>query len=312
MIEALATSRVPGEGELDLPRVQVGARPQHLLLTILGDYWYGRDEHLPSAALVDLLAEFDVTAVGARAALSRLARRGLLSSSKSGRRTYYGLTPRASVVLTEGIHRILSFGAAQPAWNGQWTVAAFSIPEEQRDLRHALRTRLRWLGLASLYDGVWVSPHDVVDDVTAVLVELAVPTATVFASQVAPGGPRGGDPVTAWNLDELRGVYDELIAEYQPLLERARGGRVGTAEALVARTALMDSWRNLPNLDPELPGELLAAPWPRDTARALFVELYDMLAPLAETRVRQVIGGYDPGLAARVRSHGSKFAATMK
>ena len=60
-----------------MPRFQVGFPPQHLLLALLGDYWSGRSEPLPSAALVDLLAEFDVNPSGARAALSRLSIRGL-------------------------------------------------------------------------------------------------------------------------------------------------------------------------------------------------------------------------------------------
>jgi phenylacetic acid degradation operon negative regulatory protein len=296
----------PQPAELDLPRAQAGAQPQHLLLTLLGDYWFQRDEHLPSAALVDLLAEFGVSAVGARAALSRLARRGLLRSSKSGRRTYYGLTPRAAGVLTDGLRRIVSFGVEEPDWDGQWTVAAFSVPEEQRDLRHALRTRLRWLGMAPLYDGVWVSPRRVAGDVLAILDELAVPAATVFVGTTPRTAGGGRDPINAWDLDGLRVTYERLLAEFGPLRERARSGQVGTAEALVARTALMDSWRNLPNLDPELPRELLPQPWPRDDARRLFLELYDGLAPLAEARVRQVVAAHDTDLAALVHSHGTR------
>src|SRR3954462_13731339 len=75
----------PQPAELDLPRAQAGAQPQHLLLTLLGDYWFQRDEHLPSAALVDLLAEFGVSAGGARAALSRPARPGLPRSAQARR-----------------------------------------------------------------------------------------------------------------------------------------------------------------------------------------------------------------------------------
>ena len=81
----------PGNGRL--PRTQVGTTPQHLLMTLLGHYWFGRAEHLPSAALVELLAEFDISTPSARAALNRLTKRGLLVSSKRGRNTYYGLTP---------------------------------------------------------------------------------------------------------------------------------------------------------------------------------------------------------------------------
>ena len=54
-----AAARFTEFGELDMPRFQVGFPPQHLLLTLIGDYWSGRCEALPSAALVDLLAEFE-------------------------------------------------------------------------------------------------------------------------------------------------------------------------------------------------------------------------------------------------------------
>lgn len=297
----------PVDDPVDLPRTQAGANPQHLLLTLLGDYWYGRDAPLPSAALVRLLQEFGVSGVSARAALSRLARRGLLVLSKEGRRTSYALSPRAAEVLTEGVRHILSFGATEPVWSGRWTVAAFSIPEDQRDLRHVLRTRLRWLGLASLYDGVWISPHDRVDPVSQVLKELGVATATVFVGEIGSASPPGGDPLRAWDTGALYRLYERLISDHAGLRERCRAGTVGAAEALVARTALMDAWRNLPNLDPELPQELLPADWPRGRAREMFIELYDGLAALAETRVRQIVAEYDPTLAPLVRSHGSAF-----
>jgi phenylacetic acid degradation operon negative regulatory protein len=293
----------PDHTQVDLPRTQAGANPQHLLLTLLGDYWYGREAPLPSAALVRLLEEFGVTGVSARAALSRLARRNLLVLSKEGRRTSYALSPRAAAVLYEGSRHILSFGATETPWWGRWTVAVFSIPEEQRDLRHVLRTRLRWLGLASLYDGVWISPHDRVAQVSAALKELCVLNATVFVGEIGADGPPGGDPLRAWDLDELHREYERLISDYAPLRGRCRTGQVSVAEALVARTALMDAWRNVPNLDPELPQELLPGDWPRARARATFVELYDGLAALAEARVREIVSGYQPDLTPLVRSH---------
>ena len=288
---------------VDLPRTQTGSQPQHLLTTLLGDYWLGREEHLPSAALVRLVGEFGVTPVGARAALSRLTRRGLLTSSKSGRRTYYGLTRRAARVLEEGGERIMAFGTSREPWDGRWTVAAFSVPEDQRDLRHALRTRLRWLGFAPLYDGMWVSPRDAVQPALEALAEVEVERATVLVATVAPDGPVKGAPISAWDLDYLCKLYEEFIAAYEPMLERVRHGSVGASEALIARTAVMDTWRNFPNLDPELPDELLPDGWPRQRARAIFAEVYNGLGPLAEVRVRQVLAEFAPGLSRFVRHH---------
>lgn len=299
---SIATDR-----DVDLPRMQTGGSPQHLLLTLLGDYWYGQRAALPSAALVALLGEFGITEVSARAALSRLARRGLLELSKVGRRTSYALSARAAEVLSEGSRHIMSFGTGEAPWSGQWTVAAFSVPEDQRDLRHSLRTRLGWWGFASLYDGLWVSPHERVGEVTAVLADLGIDRASVFTAKLAEGSPAGGHPISAWDLDALRATYERLLEEYEPVRKRWQSGKIGTAEALIARTALMDAWRNFPNLDPELPAVLLPPRWPRARARALFIELYDGLARLAEQRVVQVVGEFDQALASLVRSHGTDF-----
>ncbi|MEV4754428.1 PaaX family transcriptional regulator C-terminal domain-containing protein [Micromonospora sp. NPDC049559] len=299
-------SAQPSSPAADLPRMQAGGSPQHLLLTLLGDYWYGQRAPLPSAALVALLGEFGITEVSARAALSRLARRGLLELSKAGRRTSYALSARAAEVLTEGRGHILSFGTERAAWTGRWTAAAFSVPEDDRSRRHALRTRLGWYGFAPLYDGLWVSPHERVAQVTAILSELGIDRATVFTAELAEGGPTGGHPIKAWDLDALRTRYERILAAYEPVRRRWRSGQIGTAEALVARSTLMDDWRIMPSLDPELPVELLPARWPRAHARELFVELYDGLAGLAEQRVVQVVAEYDADLAALVRSHTSR------
>ena len=289
-------------GDVDLPRFQVGAPPQHLITTILGDYWIGRPEQLPSAALVRLAGEFGVSAVAARAALSRLTRRDLLESAKSGRRTYYRLTDRAATVMLEGRQRIMSFGLEQGDWDGTWVMAAFSVSEEQRDLRHALRARLRWLGFAPLYDGLWVSPTADADRAAAVLAELEIPMATIFrAEALTLPGMRA--PQEAWDFGRLRHTYERFLAQYSPLLERVRDGAVGASEALVARTGIMDTWRTFPNHDPGLPAELLPADWPRGAARDLFVEIYDTLGPLAEFRVKQIVAEFEPGLAELVAHH---------
>jgi phenylacetic acid degradation operon negative regulatory protein len=296
MVAPMAIPEV--QDAVDLPRTQSGANPQHLIVTLLGDYWWGRREHLPSSGLVALASEFDITATSARAALSRLARRGLLDSSRQGRRTYYGLTARAEQVLDEGLHRIMAFGIEDRPWRGSWVVVIFSVPEDQRDLRHLLRTKLRWLGFGPLYDGVWVSPRARAEDTARELVELGVASATVLESRIVRA-LGGGDPLRAWDLDGLRREYDAFVAEFTPLLDRVQAGEVGGAEALVARTRVMDAWRQFPGLDPELPEDALPGGWPRRDAQQIFARVYDALGPLAEVRFRQILADHAPELARR-------------
>jgi phenylacetic acid degradation operon negative regulatory protein len=291
-----------GVSPAQLPRPQVGSQPQHLLLTLLGDYFFDRTEHIPSAALVRLLGEFGITSAGSRAALSRLSRRGLLVSAKSGRNTSYALTDRAADLLRDGARHILRFGAVERSWDGNWTVVAFSVPEDQRQARPVLRTRLRWLGFAPLYDGFWITPHPPSPELELLLDELKVGASTVVVGRMLDRA-HASDPLSAWDLDELRAVYTDFVAEFDELAARVRSGDIGASEGLVARTTIMDSWRNMPSLDPELPPELLPANWPRQRARELFVEVYDALGALAELRVRQILSEFSPKLAKSATHH---------
>jgi phenylacetic acid degradation operon negative regulatory protein len=287
------------------PRVQSGPQPQRIILSLLGDYWTGADESIPSATLVRLTAEFGITESSARVALSRLARRGFLTVSKSGRNTSYSLTPRAERFLADGVHGIMSFGLPRLKWDGLWWCVGFSVPEGDRRLRHVLRSRLRWVGFAPLYDGLWVCARDRGAHALQVLDELGIQTATVFSAEVLPGSPAGGAPQLAWDLDDARAEYQLFIKRHTPVVKRLRAGRVVPTEALVERFSALDDWLAISLSDPELPDVLLPPKWPRDEARAVMVEVYDQLGKLAAQRVREVLAETVPHLTGYVRSFAS-------
>jgi phenylacetic acid degradation operon negative regulatory protein len=293
----------------------VAQRPPRLLLTLLGDYWWRRTEPLPSAVIVALLAEFGVSDSAARAALSRLTRNGLLVTSRNGRRTFVQLSGRAADVLDDGARRIFSFGRHPDPWDGMWSLVAFSIPEEHRAARDELRKALRWLGFAPLYDGLWVSPRDHAGEVIERLKDLGITTATAFRATALPlpagAMPLGAAPIDipsrAWDLSGLCGRYEEFTTFARTLRDETEAGHVSVADALVARTRVMNEWRAFPAMDPDLPDELLPAAWPRATARELFIACYDLLGPLATRRVRQIIARYSPELAGRANFHNTEL-----
>jgi phenylacetic acid degradation operon negative regulatory protein len=283
-----------------LPRRQQGSQPQHLLLTILGDFWYARRECLPTRALVSLLGEFGVSHQGSRTAISRLVHRGLLEFNRTRGTGGYQLTSYADWVLRDGLRRISQFGSSSKDWDGEWTLVTFSIPESQRHLRHMLRTRLRWLGFAPLYNGSWVSPWDRAGEVAQLLSELDIFSVSIFHARLSTSSP--DSPVSAWDLDALARAFDEFIEEFAPLLERVRAGEIGSAEALRQRTFVMDAWRRFPGIDPDLPVKLLPDNFPRDRAHAVFSEIYRALGPMAESRVRHLLAQCAPE-EARLASH---------
>ncbi|GGL04414.1 hypothetical protein Sme01_66090 [Sphaerisporangium melleum] len=296
-----------------LPRARQGAEPQRLLTTLLGDYWFWRQEHIPSAALVRLLEEFGITATSARAALRRVASRGLLDGSRDGRTTAYGLPPRAYDVIVAHMRRLLTFGATTPQWDGQWTVVTFSVPEDQRDTRRSLRDGLRLLHFGMIFDAVWVSPHDKTGDVVELARRLGVREAVVFRARDVAAAGLGPVLDRAFDIATLRERYLRFIDAHRPVAERLETDSAPSpAEALRLRTAIMTDWRVFPTLDPDLPAELLPEGWPRDEARRLCVRIYDSLGEPAERRFREILAGFDPELAGLAAHHTFAQVSALK
>ncbi|MEH1031334.1 PaaX family transcriptional regulator C-terminal domain-containing protein [Micromonospora profundi] len=292
-----------GEHSLRMPRRQAGSSPQGVAVTLLADYTLRARAALPSAAIVALLAESGVTTAGARAAISRLARRGVLEGSRQGRHSSYRLTQAAAVNLSVGGHWILTSTTAAEPWDGCWTTVAFSLPQDRGTQRRALRGQLRWLGYAPLYDGLWISPYELTPRAQARLVQLTLGAVTVFRGrQIALAADSQRALIDAWDIDAISGHYEEFLQRWAPLVPQVRSGEVDGAAAVRARTEIMDTYRRFPILDPQLPRDLLPAGWLRQPAREVFAAVYDGLADPAQRHVRAVVGRFtdsvDPGISA--------------
>ncbi|WP_225848654.1 PaaX family transcriptional regulator C-terminal domain-containing protein [Streptomyces sp. HPF1205] len=290
-LEALVLRRAE-EGSA-LPRQQTGASPQRLLTTLLGEYWLDSTAGLPMGALIGLLAEFGISETSARATANRLVKRGVLAAEKSGRQSYLRLSDIGREDSRQKNASIMRFGAGVEDWDGMWTVAAFSVPEQERHLRHRVRSYLRWLGFAPLFDGLWVSAHARPETLTPILQTAGVDNLTVLRASEA-----GGDsPLRAWDLDGLAASYRRFLTDQRESLARMRAGTITLSGALVGRTKVFDAWRVFPGIDPGLPDRLLPADWPRAQAREVFTALFDGLGPLAVLRFQQVVAEYDSALA---------------
>ncbi|MBN9177384.1 MAG: PaaX family transcriptional regulator [Microbacterium sp.] len=286
---------------LPTPSPTIGRKrsPAHQILTLFGDYWWGVPESLPTGAVLASMADLGVKAPAARASLARLTDRGLLEMTKTGRRTSHALTDRGRAIMTEEADWLRRFGQEDPDWDGLWSAIFFSIPEKNRPLRHAARTRLRWLGYAPLYDGVWISPFDSVSRITAELASLGV--LEIASLRGALTVATGDTPMRAWDLTSLRGEYEEFLARLGDCTEPVVAGPHPHA-ALALRTSFMLTWQSFRHADPGHPMTLMPPDWPRARAREAFVSIYNALGPAAEERVRAHIAQIAPGLDGLVTS----------
>ncbi|MDH6224512.1 PaaX family transcriptional regulator C-terminal domain-containing protein [Streptomyces sp. MJP52] len=272
-----------------LPRRRAGGSPQSLAVTLLADYTLRTRASLPSAAIVALLGEFGVTPAAGRTAISRLARRGVLESSRKGRHSAYRLSDPAAVNLSLSGHSIVAFTEQAEKWDGSWTIIAFSLPEGSGAERRTLRGRLRWLGYAPLYDGLWLSPRPFTPRAREELAGVGSGSLTVFRAQhVELERTVRRDPLDAWDVAAIAEEYASFIDRWSPLLDRMRAGEVGGVEAVCARTEVMDTYRRFHVLDPRLPMRCMPRGWRRARVRDVFTAVYDGLAATAQEHVRAV------------------------
>jgi len=253
-------------------------QPQDLVVTLLGTYVRPFGRTVWSGGLVMLLREFGFSDGAARAALTRLVRRGLIARVRSGRLVHYRLTPRCERLLIEGDGRIFTLGRL-PADAGPWTVLWHQIPEERRLERTRLGRRLRFLGFGSVQDSVWVSPHDHSSEVVELVGELGVAEfATVFVARTSSAGL--GLPALvarAWDLSGLAERYDAFCSGFERYVT-PEAPVVSDRDAFLVRTRLMHMFRGFAQLDPELPDELAPLSGPRSRAADIFETLYAELA----------------------------------
>jgi len=305
-------------GSVRLPRHQAGRSPQGLAMTLVADYTLGTRALLPSAAIVALLGESGVTSAGARTAISRLARRGVLEICREGRHSFYRLTSAAASDLSSGGIWITSFAAKSDSWDGCWTLVAFSLPQKESPQRRSLRGQLRWLGFAPLYDGLWVSPDALNPTVKDRLLAVSGGAISVFrARHVDMPTATDRKPIEAWDVAAIARHYETFVRRWLPLVPRVHNGRIVGAAAVRARTEIMDTYRRFPILDPQLPIQLMPDNWPRARAGEAFVAVYDGLAEPAQEHVRAVVARFGephPGIRAHTTAEmaaGSGYTAEV-
>src|SRR4051812_6095252 len=89
------------DGGIRLPRRQSGNAPQGMTVTLRADYPLRAGASLPAAAIVALLGDAGVRPAGARNAISRLARRGVLEGTRQGRHSSYRPTTAVATHLSD-------------------------------------------------------------------------------------------------------------------------------------------------------------------------------------------------------------------
>jgi phenylacetic acid degradation operon negative regulatory protein len=278
-------------------------RPQDLVFTLFGEYLLHRSGAIAVQSLIRLLAPFELSESAVRVVLSRMTQKGWLRSSRRGR---YGLTARGRRLLEAGEAKIFHPAWDEP-WDGQWFVLSYSIPEDRRHVRDRLRDRLAWLGFGSLGNGLWISPHDVGEEVGELGRALKLTQRLVCFRGPAVGFVQTEELVAAcWDLAAINRRYERFIDRWADEYRRCRGalpaGRVDAEECFRLRFRLIHEYREFPLLDPYLPRSMLPSDWGGECAAHLFRVFHDMLVEPADRWVDSVLAESQSASRGRRRS----------
>lgn len=270
-------------------------RTQFMIFTLFGDFILPETDRIWTGSLLHLMGLLDVSERAVRSTLSRMSRKGWIRSQKHGRRSMYILTPRGRALLEAGQARI--FEPPLDNWNGRWYLVVYSLPEKRRRKRHALRKQLTWLGFGNLAPGTWISPHDRNASLAGLFEEMGVEK---FVEQFA--GKHLGPSETAslitrcWDLESLEKQYGDFIERYRSgyadALHRSQNGNpLNSGDCFVRRFWLTHEFTSIPNMDPNLPPELLPEEWAGFQARSLLNAYRSLLEAPAFEYVREVMNG---------------------
>lgn len=268
-------------------------RPQDLIFTLFGEYLEHLDRPIWVGSLIALLRPFQVSENAVRTVLSRMVAKRWLVAQRVGRNAFYVLGVRGRRVVDEGRARIFHPPKGE-AWNGQWCLVTYSVPEEVRHLRDRMRTRLSWLGFGSLGNGVWVCPHGVEAQVAEIAAEMGLEGNLVcFQARLAPGGSDLSLVRRCWDLPALEARYRRFTAQWSPELAACRAGlndgSLPDDRAFALRFRLLYEYRQFPLVDPYLPDELLPEGWPGVEAAGIFTAVHGLLEPPSQRYVDSVL-----------------------
>jgi phenylacetic acid degradation operon negative regulatory protein len=278
----------------------LAAQPRALIVTIYGLYARAAGGWLSVAALIRLMAELGVEEPAVRSAISRLKQRGLLEPRRTNGAVGYALSDHGTEILAEGDRRI--FHRRAPAAAGaDWLLAVFSVPEHERSRRHALRSRLTWLGFGTVAAGAWIAPGQLADETRDVLAADGLSGyVSLFTASYLAFGDVHDEVRKWWDLDRLEQLYQAFTDSAGPILARwqangdgtagpsGEASQVGHGAAFADYVRVLTAWRRLPFLDPGLPAGLLPPDWHGARAAELFRQLQQRLSGPAAEFVRAV------------------------
>lgn len=289
--------RVHAEDEIIAGRLSgVAGQPAHhrFIITVFGLYGRSSGGVIPVALLVRLLQDLGCEPASVRSSISRLKKKGVLTSEKIDGQSGYTLSPEIEQHFSTRDERI--FVPRPASANDPWLLASFSVPETQRAQRNKIRAGLARMGFGNVAPGLCIAPEKLMPEALDFVARNHLQEyVEFFLSHPAGPGELKDKVAEWWDLETLEQHYNEFIEAHTGEFRewKKRGDRDdGTyRDAFRAYIPMVTQWRRLPFLDPGLPLEFLPEHWKGTEARQLFSDLHGILGSLAARHANRIIHG---------------------
>jgi len=287
-------------------------RSKSLVVTIFGDAIVPHGGMVWLGSLIDLLAPFGVNDRLLRTSVFRLAQEGWLGAQRDGRRSSYAITPEAMGRFVHAYRRI--YAPPNVHWDGSWTLVLGADGALTAAERAAVRKELLWEGYSVIATGILGHPTPDLAVLEEVLARLGVKH-KLFVVQVRSLEQVGARPLPelvaeGWDLSGVADGYRQFIAGFEPLLALLQGEdaqAVRAEQAFVVRSLLIHAYRRVQLHDPQLPVELLPAPWPGAQAYQLARDIYMRVYAAAEQHILATLRREDAAAPAAEASFYQRF-----
>ena len=220
---------------------------------------------------------------------------GWLRTERHGRRSRVHLTDAVGGDAVRGRASGSTASASRGSGTGRWLLVVLRVPEERREVRHQVRTRLAWAGFGSLGGGLWITPHV---EREAELRDMAgdgsVAELLSFRAELGALGDPARVIADAWDLDGVAEAYRELHRPVRPpAAPDARGGvprpgRCWCTSGASSRSSI-----------PTCPRRCSRPRWPRSRAHDVFQERHALWAEPAQAYFRSLEALKDPPARSR-------------
>lgn len=113
---------------------------------------------------------------------------------------------------TKALKRFPLLELARQPWKGWWLVVTFDIPETDRKTRESIRKQLIHIGFAQWQKSVYVSPHDIADDLAKLLKDNNLQDKVVpMISKRILAGNDWDFARRIFNIDKIETGYQRII-----------------------------------------------------------------------------------------------------